>query len=56
MLKWCFVFMLGIMTCMAGVEFIENPVNNIFVGIIVLYSGVWIFAVAGIKLLQRSDW
>ena len=56
MLRWCFVFMLGIMICIAAIGFIENPVNNIFVGIIVLYSGVFIFAVAGIKLLQRSDW
>ena len=56
MLRWICVFWLGVLICFAAIGFIENPANNVFVGITVLYCGVFIFAVAGIKILQRSDW
>ena len=56
MLRWICVFWLGVMICLAAIGFIEDPANNVFVGVTVLYCGVFIFAVAGIKILQWSDW
>lgn len=50
--KWAGVASLGLMTCFAGASHIENPANNVFSGMLVLYSGIFIFIVGTLQMMK----
>ena len=51
---WSFVVFLGIMMAAAGAAYVENPNNNFWVGITVLYSGMGVFVVGVIQMVRRD--
>jgi hypothetical protein len=50
--KWACVASLGLMVCLAGASHIENPDNNVFSGMLVLYSGIFIFIVGTLQMAR----
>ena len=51
---WSFVVFLGIMMAAAGATYVENPNNNFWVGITVLYCGMGVFVVGVIQMVRRD--
>ena len=51
---WSFVVFLGIMMAAAGAPYVENPNNNFWVGITILYSGMGVFVVGVIQMVRRD--
>lgn len=49
-----FIFFLGLFISFAGVEYIEIPSNNLFVGMLVLYSGTFMAMVGIVQLAKRG--
>mgnify|MGYP005988413829 CR=1 FL=1 len=49
-LRWSYVWVLGLLIMMAGIGSVENPNNNLWLGVLVLYSGVFVLGVATIQL------
>jgi drug/metabolite transporter (DMT)-like permease len=49
-LRWSYVWVLGLLIMMAGIGSVENPNNNLWLGVLVLYSGVFVLGVATVQL------
>ena len=56
LLRWASVTMLGLFVALAGIGWVENPDNNLFAGVVVLYSGIFIFAVGAVQVMKRGQW
>tara|TARA_R110001606_G_scaffold381222_1_gene542308 strand:+ start:1051 stop:1230 length:180 start_codon:yes stop_codon:yes gene_type:complete len=56
LLRWASVTMLGLFVAFAGIGWVENPDNNLLAGVVVLYSGIFIFAVGAIQVMRRGQW
>lgn len=54
--RWVCVFLLGLMISSSGMNYIDNPNNSFFVGVLIVYSGFFIFGVAMVQLIKRGDW
>jgi|TARA_R100001086_G_scaffold8060_1_gene4616 uncharacterized membrane protein HdeD (DUF308 family) len=54
MFFWSFVVFLGLMMTAAGASYMENPNNHFFIGMAVLYSGMFVFVMGVIQLLRRD--
>jgi len=54
--KWASVAVLGLFCAFAGIGWVENPDNNLLAGVVVLYSGIFIFAVGAIQVMRRGQW
>jgi len=51
-LRWSYVWVLGLLIMMAGIGSVENPNNSLLLGVLVLYSGVFVLSVATIQLAK----
>tara|TARA_E500000081_G_scaffold121860_1_gene126946 strand:- start:372 stop:518 length:147 start_codon:yes stop_codon:yes gene_type:complete len=48
--------MLGLFVAFAGIGWVENPDNNLLAGVVVLYSGIFIFGVGAVQVMKRGQW
>lgn len=53
-LKWACLWTLSLVVMMAGIGAVENPENNILMGIAVLYGGMFLMVFATVKMAQRG--
>lgn len=51
---WSFVVFLGLMMATAGASYVENPDNNFWVGIGILYGGMGVFMTGIIQMVRRD--
>ena len=51
---WCWVFWLGLLIAVAGMNYVEQPSNNIWMGVLILYSGIGILCTATVQLVRRG--
>jgi len=51
---WSFVVFLGLMIATAGAGYVENPDNNFWVGIGILYAGMGVFMTGIIQMVRRD--
>ncbi len=49
-----FIFFLGMFTSFAGVQYIEVPCNNLFIGVLILYAGLFMVLTGTIRLAQKG--
>jgi len=54
MFFWSFVVFLGLMVTVGGINYAENPNNNFFIGMGVIYSGMGVFMTGVIQLMRRD--
>ena len=54
--KWASVAVLGLFVALAGIGHVENPDNSILTGVIVLYSGIFIFIIGVLQMLKKGEW
>jgi|TARA_B100001093_G_C26296155_1_gene787379 hypothetical protein len=54
MFFWSFVVFLGLMMTVGGINYAENPNNNFFIGMGVIYSGMGVFMTGVIQLMRRD--
>ena len=57
LLRWASVSLLGLFVALAGIGLVENPSNNLLTGVVVLYSGIFIFIVGTLQMtkVRRGD-
>ncbi len=53
-LRWSCTWVVSLLIMMAGIGAVENPDNNILMGIAVLYGGMFLMVFATVKLSQRG--
>lgn len=53
-LRWSCAWVVSLLIMMAGIGAVENPDNNILMGIAVLYGGMFLMVFATVKLSQRG--
>lgn len=51
---WSFVVFLGLMIAAAGASYTENPNNNLWVGIGILYGGMGMLVYGVIQMVRRD--
>tara|TARA_R100000455_G_scaffold8124_1_gene3279 strand:- start:435 stop:629 length:195 start_codon:yes stop_codon:yes gene_type:complete len=51
---WSFVVFLGLMIATAGAGYAENPNNNLWVGIGILYTGMGMLFYGVIQMVRRD--
>jgi len=56
LLRWTSVTMLGLFVALAGIGWVDNPDNNLLAGVVVLYSGIFIFGVGAVQVMKRGQW
>ncbi len=54
MFFWSFIVFLGLMMTVGGINYAENPNNNFFIGMGVIYSGMGVFMTGVIQLMRRD--
>lgn len=53
-LRWSCAWVVSLLIMMAGIGTVENPDNNILMGIAILYGGMFLMVFATVKLSQRG--
>ena len=53
-LKWAYVWVIGLLAMMAGIGSVENPENNLLVGVVVLYGGCGLMMWATVMLTKLT--
>lgn len=53
-LRWSCAWVVSLLIMMAGIGAVENPDNNILMGIAVLYGGMFLMVFATVKLSQQG--
>lgn len=53
-LRWSCAWVVSLLIMMAGIGAVENPDNNILMGISVLYGGMFLMVFATVKLSQQG--
>ncbi len=53
-LRWSCTWVVSLLIMMAGIGAVENPDNNILMGIAVLYGGMFLMVFATVKLSQQG--
>jgi len=49
-----FSFWLGLMMAVAGCNYAENPANNLFVAIVIIYCGMGVTLISTIQLVKKG--
>ena len=52
LLRWASVAVLGLFVALAGIGHVENSSNNLLTGVVVLYSGIFIFIVGTLQMMK----